>query len=134
MGHFAIGDAAPARPTSVNRPDTMFLHDTDKAQAVLFFGKEGISKELLYPELEALLDGFVPLEEWASTTQKAAYVEFNYQFVVTAAVFFTMAFDAKGGMTAKMKGGISATVEGGVQGEFKGGAMATLKGGIVMIN
>jgi hypothetical protein len=100
MGHFAIGDAAPVRPTSVNRPDTMFLHDTDKAQAVLFFGKEGISKELLYPELEALLDGFVPLEEWASTTQKAAYVEFNYQFVVTAAVFFTMAFDAKGGVDA----------------------------------
>ena len=74
----------------------MFLHDTDKAQAVLFFGKEGISKELLYPELEALLEGFVPLEEWANSTQKAAYVEFNHQFVVTAAVFFTMAFDAKG--------------------------------------
>lgn len=74
----------------------MFLHDTDKAQAVLFFGKEGVSKELLYPELEALLEGFVPLEEWANTSQKAAYVEFNHQFVVTAAVFFTMAFDAKG--------------------------------------
>lgn len=86
----------PTRPTSVSRPDTMFLHDTDKAQAVLFFGKEGISKELLYPELEALLEGFVPLEEWANSTQKAAYVEFNHQFVVTAAVFFTMAFDAKG--------------------------------------
>lgn len=96
MGHFEVGGAAPARPTSVNRPDTMFLHDTDKAQAVLFFGKEGISKELLYPELEALLEGFVPLEEWSSTTQHAAYVEFNHQFVVTAAVFFTMAFDAKG--------------------------------------
>lgn len=76
----------------------MFLHDTDKAQAVLFFGKEGISKELLYPELEALLEGFVPLEDWANSTQKAVYVEFNYQFVVTAAVFFTMAFDAKGGV------------------------------------
>lgn len=74
----------------------MFLFDSEKAQAVLFFGKESISKELLYPELEALLDGFVPLEEWANTSQKAVYVEFNYEFNVMAAVFFTMKFDAKG--------------------------------------
>ncbi len=74
----------------------MFLFDSEKAQAVLFFGKESISKELLYPELEALLDGFVPLEEWAGSNQKAAYVEFNHEFVVVAAVFFTMKFDAKG--------------------------------------
>jgi hypothetical protein len=74
----------------------MFLLDTDKAQAVLFFSKEGISKELLFPEFEALLDGYVPIEEWAGTAQKAAYIEFNSAFAVTAAVFFTMAFDAKG--------------------------------------
>ena len=74
----------------------MFLLDTDKAQAVLFFGKEGISKELLFPELEALLEGFVPMEEWAKTSQKAVYVEFNHQFIATAAVFFTMSFDVKG--------------------------------------
>jgi hypothetical protein len=74
----------------------MFLLDTDKAQAVLFFGKDGVSKELLFPELEALLEGFVPMEEWANTSQKAVYVEFNYQFLVSAAVFFTMSFDAKG--------------------------------------
>jgi len=74
----------------------MFLFDTDKAQAVLFFGKEGVSRELLYPELEALLDGYVPIEEWANTTQKAAYVEFNKDFIPVAAVFFTMAFDTRG--------------------------------------
>jgi hypothetical protein len=74
----------------------MFLFDTDKAQAVLFFGKESISRELLFPELEALLDGYVPIEEWANTTQKAAYVEFNKEFIPLAAVFFTMGFDAKG--------------------------------------
>lgn len=74
----------------------MFLLDTEKAQAVLFFSREGISKELLYPELEALLDGFVPLEEWANTKQRGVYVEFNHQFIVTAAVFFTMGFDARG--------------------------------------
>lgn len=74
----------------------MFLFDTDKAQAVLFFGKESISRELLFPELEALLDGYVPIEEWANTTQKAVYVEFNKNFVPVAAVFFVMGFDAKG--------------------------------------
>ncbi|MBC6904791.1 sodium:proton antiporter [Saccharophagus sp. K07] len=74
----------------------MFLLDTEKAQAVLFFGREGISKELLYPELEALLDGFVPLVEWANTKQRGVYVEFNHQFIVTAAVFFTIGFDARG--------------------------------------
>jgi hypothetical protein len=74
----------------------MFLFDTDKAQAVLFFSKEGISRELLYPELEALLDGYVPIEEWANTTQKAVYVEFNKEFIPLAAVFFVMGFDAKG--------------------------------------
>lgn len=74
----------------------MHLLDTEKAQAVLFFGKEGIDRELRYPELEALLDGFVPIEEWADTIQKAVYLEFNSQFNVTAAVFFVMEFDSKG--------------------------------------
>lgn len=78
----------------------MHLLDTEKAQAVLFFGNEGITKELLYPELEALLDGFVPIDEWADTIQKAAYVEFNHQFNVVAAVFFVMEFDSRGHVDA----------------------------------
>lgn len=78
----------------------MHLLDSEKAQAVLFFGSEGITKELLYPELEALLDGFVPIEEWADSIQKAVYVEFNSQFNVVAAVFFAMEFDAKGHVDA----------------------------------
>lgn len=78
----------------------MHLLDSEKAQAVLFFGSEGITRELLYPELEALLDGFVPIEEWADSIQKAVYVEFNSQFNVVAAVFFAMEFDAKGHVDA----------------------------------
>lgn len=76
------------------------LLDTDKAQAVLFFGDEGITKELLYPELQALLDGFVPIEEWSDSIQKAVYVEFNHLFCTTAAVFFSMEFDSKGHVDA----------------------------------
>lgn len=78
----------------------MHLLDTEKAQAVLFFGPQGVDRELLYPELEALLDGFVPIEEWADSVQKAVYLEFNSQFSVTAAVFFVMEFDSKGHVDA----------------------------------
>lgn len=74
----------------------MHLLDTEKAQAVLFFSDEGVSKELRYPELEALLDGFVPIQEWSDTIQKAVYVEFNHQFCVVAAVFFVMEFNSEG--------------------------------------
>lgn len=74
----------------------MHYLDTEKAQAVLFFGREGVEKELLYPEFETILDGFIPLTEWADTTQRAVYVEFTGEYVVTAAVFFTMDFDQKG--------------------------------------
>ncbi len=76
----------------------MHYLDTEKAQAVVFFGKEGVCKELLYPELEAVLDGFVPMGEWAKTTQKAAYIEFNNEFVISAAVFFSVSFDERGGV------------------------------------
>lgn len=78
----------------------MHFLDTEKAQAVLFFGGEGVSKELLFPELEALLDGFVPIGEWAGSSQKAVYVEFTSDFIVTAAVFFIMNFDDSGAVEA----------------------------------
>ncbi len=70
--------------------------DTEKAQAVLFFGEDGIEKELLYAEFEALLDGYVPISEWASQTRKAVYVEINCDLMAEAAVFFTLSFDSKG--------------------------------------
>lgn len=78
----------------------MQLLDTEKAQAVFFFGSEGIAKELLYTEFQALLDGYVPISEWTNQTRKAAYLEFNADFIAVAAVFFTMSFNAKGGVDA----------------------------------
>jgi hypothetical protein len=99
MARFSVvGDGvSPSNSGGVSTDwSCMFLFDTDKAQAVLFFGRDSIVRELLYPELEALLDGYVPIEEWANTTQKAVYVEFNKDFIPVAAVFFVMAFDARG--------------------------------------
>lgn len=74
----------------------MYLDHDEKARAVLFFGSEGIARELLYGEFEALLDGFVPLEEWSGRTLKGVYVEFNSQFLVTSAVFFLVSFEDSG--------------------------------------
>ena len=44
------------------------------------------------------------------------------------------AYEAKGGVTAKLEGGVKTDVKGGVATEVSGGAMLTLKGAITMIN
>lgn len=77
----------------------MHYLETETAQAVLFFGQDRVSTELLFPEFEAILDGFAPIEEWAASTQQAAYVEFNSQFNLTAAVFFLLPFDESGAVS-----------------------------------
>lgn len=78
----------------------MHYLETEKAQAVLFFGDDRVSKELLYPEFEAILDGFAPLGDFAGSTQKAVYVEFDHKFVPSAAVFFILDFDPQGAVSA----------------------------------
>lgn len=74
----------------------MIYNHNDRAQAIVFIGNEGVIKELLFAEFEAILDGFVPLEEWSGRTAKAVYLELNSQFCPTAAVFFTLSFDSRG--------------------------------------
>lgn len=74
----------------------MLLSANEKARAVMFFGEGGINRELLYSEFEALLDAFVPINEWANTTAKAAYIEINSEFHIVAAVFFLVTFDSTG--------------------------------------
>jgi len=74
----------------------IFDHD-ELGRAVLFFGQEGlISKEMLYTEFEALLDGYVPAAEWKNQTLKAALVEMDSKFRLRTAVFFVVGFDARG--------------------------------------
>lgn len=74
----------------------MIFNNNDKAQAVMFIGNEGVVKELLFPEFEAVLDGFVPMEEWGGRTANAVYLEVNSDFCATAAVFFTVGFEDNG--------------------------------------
>ena len=74
----------------------MLLLSTEKARAVYFFDQAEIVGQLLPPEFESMLDGFVPSKEWALRTMQAAYVEINHRLLITAAVFFKVGFDDHG--------------------------------------
>lgn len=74
----------------------MLLYENEKACAVYFFGREGIAREMLHSEFEALLDGVVPAADWALQEARAVYLEIDKDLHVTAAVFFKVSFDAKG--------------------------------------
>ncbi len=68
----------------------------EQLEAVFLFQDEQISRELLYPEFEAILDGFIPVPDFANTSAKAAYVQVDHSLCVTGVVFFLLGFDAKG--------------------------------------
>ena len=74
----------------------MSLSSASSLEAVFLVQDEQILRELLYPEFEALLDGFIPLPEYAGTSAKAVYLQINSRLCVTGAVFFLLSFDAKG--------------------------------------
>ena len=65
-------------------------------EAVFLFQDDQILRELLYPEFEAILDGFIPIPDYANTSAKAVYVQINQNLCVTGAVFFLLGFDDQG--------------------------------------
>ncbi|WP_341706191.1 hypothetical protein [Halopseudomonas sp.] len=65
-------------------------------EAVMFFSERGISKEMLYPEFEALLDGLVSAPEYADETVQAVFLQINTRLHVRSAVFFNIDFDLDG--------------------------------------
>jgi len=68
----------------------------ESAQAVMFFDGNRLTREMLYSEFEAILDGFVPVVELASQTARVVYLQIAPGLAVEAAVFFTLVFDAEG--------------------------------------
>ena len=78
----------------------MLLLSTEKARAVYFFDQAEIVGQLLLPEFESMLDGFVPSKEWALRTMQAAYVEINHRLLITAAVFLKWGLMITAGSTA----------------------------------
>ena len=65
-------------------------------EAVFLFQDAQISRELLYPEFEAILDGFIPFPDFSNGTAKAVYVQIGPSLSITGAVFFLISFDAAG--------------------------------------
>ncbi|MBV1921076.1 MAG: chromosome partitioning protein ParA, partial [Pseudomonadales bacterium] len=65
-------------------------------EAVFCFDENGICKEMMYTEFEAILDGVVGLNEFAGDTIRSAFVVINGALQVESCVLFTIAFDRQG--------------------------------------
>jgi len=74
----------------------MALDSSDTVEAVVLFTGDVITRELLYPEFEAILDGFVPMPDFKGSSAKAVYLVINSNLQITAAVFFLLDFDDRG--------------------------------------
>lgn len=68
----------------------------EPTEAVFFFSGDKIDREMLYPEFEAILDGFVPVPESAGRPTKAVYLNIDPSLRITALVFFVLEFDQRG--------------------------------------
>jgi hypothetical protein len=65
-------------------------------EAICFFGKKAVIKEMRYSEFEAVLDGVVGVSELANKTVNAAYVKINHSLMVHSVVTFTIEFNERG--------------------------------------
>lgn len=74
----------------------MALDSQDTMEAVVLFSGDKITREMIYPEFEAILDGFVPVPDFKGASAKAVYLVVNSNLCITAAVFFLLDFDEKG--------------------------------------
>lgn len=74
----------------------MMVDPSVATEAILFFSRSGVSKEMTYSEFEAVLDGVVGLNDVAGDTVPAAYVLVNGQLKVTGCVLFKISFDRQG--------------------------------------
>jgi hypothetical protein len=74
----------------------MVTTHAELSEAVLFIEHRQISREMLYSEFEAILDGVVPMCDLAGSSAKAVYLRIDEQLCIVAAVFFRISFDAQG--------------------------------------
>jgi predicted nuclease with TOPRIM domain len=65
-------------------------------EAIFFFGKKSIVKEMRYSEFEAVLDGVVGITELANKEVNAAYLKINSSLQVHSVVTFQVEFNAQG--------------------------------------
>jgi len=62
----------------------------------MFFAEGDVSKEMLYPEFEAVLDCVVGVEDFKDQRVAAVYLRIDGALMITAAVFFYIGFDTAG--------------------------------------
>lgn len=74
----------------------MQTQSSEQLEAVFLFDGDHIAREMLYSEFEAILDGFIPVPDYAGSLAKAVYLRINSRLCITAAVFFVLEFDGKG--------------------------------------
>ncbi|MBB3168564.1 sodium:proton antiporter [Simiduia aestuariiviva] len=74
----------------------MPLDAHELAEAIYVFDGNRIAREMLYPEFEAILDGYVPIPEFANKQVRAVYVRISSHLFVKSTVFFLVEFDAEG--------------------------------------
>lgn len=65
-------------------------------EAVAFFDRGRLVKEMLLAEFEAVLDHVVDIEEFAGRELRAVYLRMNRGLAVTGCVFFLIEFDDQG--------------------------------------
>lgn len=74
----------------------MLRTEAESSEAILFVDGNRVSREMLYSEFEAILDGFVPLPDMANQQVQGVFVRIDPQLFITAAVFFRISFDSEG--------------------------------------
>lgn len=75
----------------------MIFDANEFATAVLFFNSDGdIAHQMSLAEFQAVLSGYVALEELSNQTVRAVYVEFDNQFHVHRLVFFLLPMSQNG--------------------------------------
>ena len=74
----------------------MLIDQFDVAEAIFFFDEQIVIKEMLYPEFEAVLDGYVPLSEFSGRAVKAVYGQIASGYRLKSVVFFNVSFDEEG--------------------------------------
>lgn len=66
------------------------------SEAILFYGRTGVAKSMLYSDFEAILDQMVGVPELAGEQVRGAYCLVNGRLQVIAAVLFLIDFDDDG--------------------------------------
>lgn len=74
----------------------MQTFSSEQLDAVFLWEGDTIVRDLLWPEFEAILDGFIPVNEYSGRLAKAVFVRVDSRLHITAAVFFVLEVDADG--------------------------------------